>query len=1131
VGTYTDGDSTGHGFLRTAAGAFNAFDVPNAGTSANEGTGALAINASGTIAGVYADSSSVLHGFIYTPALTATTTVLTSDTGTSIYGGPVTLTATVSATSGTVPDGETVYFMNGATQLGTGTLASGKASLYTTALPGGNDSITAVYDGDLNFAASTSAVLKQTVTPATSATVLASSSNPSTFEQLVTFTATVTAQLGGTPIGTVTFFNGSTALGSETLGGGVATFSYTQLPQGTSSITAVYNGNASLTGSTSNVVSQVVGDQVTGEWTWMGGSNSHDQVGVYGTLGVPASTNMPGSRNYASTWTDNNGYIWLFGGYIRPISSNFGLLNDLWKFNPSTDEWTWMGGNSSSISESGVYGTLGTPAATNIPGSRDATMRWTDNSGNLWLFGGYGYDSTGQKGLLNDLWKYTPSTGQWTWVSGGSTINSSTNGNPGVYGTVGIAADGQTPGSRAAGNTWVDNSGNLWLFGGSGVDASSNGGPLNDLWKFSISSNQWTWVSGSSTLSCNTSGACGQSGIYGTILTADATNVPGGREEATSWADSSNNLWLFGGNGRDGSGKSGYLNDLWEFSPSTGKWTWMNGSSTVNQPGARDAKAMAQNTATPGGRAVASGWTDSSGNFRLFGGEGYDAYGHTGYLDEFWTFYPSANRWATSLPNSTNPNYVGQPGVYGTLGTPDGANLPGSRLSAMSWTDNRGNLWLFGGLGVDANSSTGRLNDLWEYSPYPIAASPVFSVQAGTYVAAQSVTISDATTGATIYYTTDGTTPTTNSTVYSGPISVSSSETLAAIAAGNGYSTSAVATAPYVITLTAATPTFTPAAGTYTSVQSVTISDATVGATIYYTTDGTTPTTNSTVYSSPISVSSSKTLEAIAVASGYSTSAVATAPYVINIPTNPVPVIGSASPKYVTAGSAAFTLTISGTGFMTTSTAYWGSTALATAYVSASQLTASVTAAEIATAGTTAITVQNPTPGGGASNSWQFEVDSAASTTTAPTITSTTATITAGSTASYAVTVPSTVASVTVTCLNLPVGATCSYSSTTKAVTIATTSATPAGTYQITVVFTETVSGAASAGILLPILLLPLLFLRRKFAVRNILFTACLGLVLLAAATFANGCGGGGTTSSTPTHQSTSSGAVSLTVQ
>ena len=170
------------------------------------------------------------------------------------------------------------------------------------------------------------------------------------------------------------------------------------------------------------------------------------------------------------------------------------------------------------------------------------------------------------------------------------------------------------------------------------------------------------------------------------------------------------------------------------------------------------------------------------------------------------------------------------------------------------------------------------------YTITPPAATPTFSVAAGTYTSTQAVTISDATSGATIYYTTNGSTPTTSSTQYSSPITVSSSETLSAIAVATGYSQSAVASAAFTISPPAATPTFSVAAGTYTSVQTVTISDATAGAIIYYTTNGTAPTTSSTVYSGPITVSSTETLEAIATVSGYTQSNTAVAAYTINLP-------------------------------------------------------------------------------------------------------------------------------------------------------------------------------------------------------------------------------------------------------
>jgi len=161
-------------------------------------------------------------------------------------------------------------------------------------------------------------------------------------------------------------------------------------------------------------------------------------------------------------------------------------------------------------------------------------------------------------------------------------------------------------------------------------------------------------------------------------------------------------------------------------------------------------------------------------------------------------------------------------------------------------------------------------------------ATPTFSPATGTYSSAQTVTISDSTSGSTIYYTTNGTTPTTSSSVYSSAITVSATETLEAIATKSGYSNSAVGSAAYTINGAAATPTFSPAAGTYSSAQTVTISDSTSGSTIYYTTNGTTPTTSSTVYSSAITVSVTETLEAIATKTGYTNSAVGSAAYTIS---------------------------------------------------------------------------------------------------------------------------------------------------------------------------------------------------------------------------------------------------------
>jgi len=166
------------------------------------------------------------------------------------------------------------------------------------------------------------------------------------------------------------------------------------------------------------------------------------------------------------------------------------------------------------------------------------------------------------------------------------------------------------------------------------------------------------------------------------------------------------------------------------------------------------------------------------------------------------------------------------------------------------------------------------------------AATPVLSPGSGTYISSVTVTITDSTPGATIYYTTDGSTPTTTSSVYSGPISVTRTTTIKAMAAASGMANSGVATATYtIVQQQVATPTFSPAGGTYSSYQSVAISDTTSGATIYYTTDGSTPTTSSAVYTGPISVTQTTTIKAIATVSGFVSSAVATATYALQAAT------------------------------------------------------------------------------------------------------------------------------------------------------------------------------------------------------------------------------------------------------
>ena len=208
---------------------------------------------------IFASSSgSVVHVVQTSGAATATT--LSSSPNPSVFSQPVTFTATVTSGGG-VPSG-TVTFKNGSSILGNSPLdGTGHAGFTTSTLAVGSNSITATYNGDSNFSASTSSALTQTVNKDSTTASVTSSLNPSNHNQPVTFTATVVVNAPGTavPTGTVTFKDGNRRLGSGSLNAsGQATFSISNLNKGRNSITAVYEGSGSSLGSTSPVLIQTV---------------------------------------------------------------------------------------------------------------------------------------------------------------------------------------------------------------------------------------------------------------------------------------------------------------------------------------------------------------------------------------------------------------------------------------------------------------------------------------------------------------------------------------------------------------------------------------------------------------------------------------------------------------------------------------------------------------------------------------------------------------------------------------------------------------------------------------------------------------------------------------------------------
>ena len=363
-------------------------------------------------------------------------------------------------------------------------------------------------------------------------------------------------------------------------------------------------------------------DPATSQWTWASGGNTMDQAGIYGTKGTADPANVPGARMGAVSWIDAAGNLWLFGGRGYPEVGDFGSLNDLWKFDQATLEWTWVSGGNSG-NQPGTYGTLGTADPANIPGARTGAVSWIDAEGDFWLFGGNGYDSAGSKSWLNDLWKFDQATLEWTWVSGGNT-----GGQAGTYGTKGTADAANVPGGRYKAVSWIDSSGRLWLFGGNGFDSDASLSDLNDLWKFDPATLAWTWISGSDTGD--------PYGTYGTLGTAATSNYPGGRYAAVTWIDSSGDLWLFGGYGRDSANSRGWLNDLWRFRPTTAAWAWESGGDNVGQKGAYGTKGTGDLSNVPGARYFSVSWIDAQGKLWLFGGYGSDSAGDGGWLNDLW---------------------------------------------------------------------------------------------------------------------------------------------------------------------------------------------------------------------------------------------------------------------------------------------------------------------------------------------------------------------------------------------------------------------------------------------------------------------------------------------------------------
>lgn len=416
----------------------------------------------------------------------------------------------------------------------------------------------------------------------------------------------------------------------------------------------------------------------SGEWVWLTGDTIPNNVGSYGVQGKTNRTNNPPSLYEACEWTDTSGKFWLYGGL-----NGQNICSDLWRYDPILNEWTWMKGLHFA-NFYGSYGIKGVPSPNNNPPSSSYGMNsWVDLNGNFWMFGG----SNMPNYVYSDMWKYDITTNEWTWMNGPGSPNTL-----GFYGAKGVSSPNNYPAPRTESSaSWTDNNGDLWLFGGEVYGTTITGN--NDLWKYNIASNEWTWVKGDS--------ISNQRSIYGTRGVESPSNTPGGRWAYSRWKDDSGNLWLFGGDEVWNAGQ-GLKLDIWKFDVQTNNWVWVDGDSLVVSAGIVGPMCIMDDSYSPTFSIESrASWKDTQGNFWGF-------IGGWRFENSLWKYCPIAEQWAMIKADSS---LHGCP-RWGTRGVPSALNYPSALEGSIGWTDGHDNLYMFGGLSGCVSWS----NALWKYS-------------------------------------------------------------------------------------------------------------------------------------------------------------------------------------------------------------------------------------------------------------------------------------------------------------------------------------------------------------------------------------------------------------------------------
>ncbi len=500
---------------------------------------------------------------------------------------------------------------------------------------------------------------------------------------------------------------------------------------------------------------------VTNNWTWEGGDTLNHSYPDYGRLNHADSLTNPGSLGYSVLWKTNkylytlsNGALWCYNNNtkhwkwingthnseVKKLSvvpyiahhlnePSFGSKNiwqngdtvymygvqydyfsnttmELWRYTIDNNQWALI--NSYDNTEP-VYGTKGVATVHNRPGIRDNNAcTWYVNN-KLYLYGGV-KNFTSSIAIANDLWEYDLQTNMWRYLKGDSGVVKAT------YGTLGVAGIINNPGIRLASSSWVHN-GQLYLFGG-GSDGNFFYN-YNDIWRYDISSNNWTWIKGDTILHV--------AAKYGTRGVADSNNNPGAivfQQDCYL----NGKLYVFGGRTQmfpsSGSFWRRECNELWEYDHLTNNWTWLTDDSLVKEQGPNwGIKGVPDSTNSPSAR-IDGTFEAINGKLYLIGGYANNyrdpIWGTVeGISDDIWEYNPQTNLWTWIDGTST----FHRAGIYKKQYIKDSLNTIGASTNALSWS--QGNrIYIFGANRLFANMNMNLTsknkfiyssNDLWYY--------------------------------------------------------------------------------------------------------------------------------------------------------------------------------------------------------------------------------------------------------------------------------------------------------------------------------------------------------------------------------------------------------------------------------